>query len=75
MGRLYVEMNINGKPSIYTIEVLAGELVVLGSTLTRYSLGYAIRENVSYTEAFGAFMKNPADVVPLLKETVKVIGG
>lgn len=75
MGRLYVEINITGRPLFYTIEVLAGELVIMGSLGTKYSLGYAIRENVSYTEAFGAFMKNPAEIIPLLKKEIKVIGG
>jgi hypothetical protein len=75
MGRLYIEININGRPSVYTIEVLSGCLVLVGPQGIPYSVGHALKENISHDEALALFMHDPADVIPLLNDKVKVIGG
>lgn len=75
MGHLYVELNINGRTTVYSIEVMSGELVLIDPHGTRYSLGYALRDDIAYTEAVACFLKNPTEIIPMLKKDVKVIGG
>ena len=75
MHSIIVEHSINGRPSIFSIEIKHGFLELHGKAGERFSIGCVLRDNVAYTEALSSYLTDPKEIIPLLKPSVKVIGG